>query len=119
MRGLDVRGLVTENVTTEHRFVRWWRKENDFVDYDLLDRFLENLSPHEEIGGVELLTMEEMLNEVKRVTGERLDVTHGESGDLVKWIHEGKTGRHVNECMLTPEMLLDIYDVETRGNPLC
>ncbi|GAM11088.1 hypothetical protein OR1_03397 [Geobacter sp. OR-1] len=119
MKGLDVRSVVTDSVTSEHRFVRWWRKENDFVDYDLLDRFLENLSPNEEIGGIELLTMDQMLNEVKRITGNRLTVTHRESGDALKWVHEGKTGEQTKECILTPEMLLNIYDTETRGNPIC
>lgn len=118
MRGTDIRRLVTESASGEHRFVRWWRKENDFLDYDLVDRFLERLSSDEEIGGVELLTMNDMVEEVKRITGERLTIRHGESGDTVEWMHGGKGGERTEVCFLTPETLLTIYDVETHGNPI-
>lgn len=116
MRSQDIRKMVSESVTQEHRIVKWWRKENDFVDYDLIDRFLENLSPGDEIGGVELLTMGDMLNEVQRVSGNRVSIVHDETGDSIRWVHEGKSGKHTNKCTLTPESLLRIFDVETRGN---
>ncbi|RNC67468.1 MAG: hypothetical protein ED859_14665 [Desulfuromonadales bacterium] len=119
MRGSEIKRMLTENVRSEHRFVRWWRKENDFFDYDLIDRFLEGVSSGEEIGGIELLTMDEMLEELRRVSGNRVTVVHGEAGDSVKWIHGGSGGERVDVCMYTPEALLTIYDAETRGNPVC
>ncbi|BDV41948.1 hypothetical protein GURASL_08710 [Geotalea uraniireducens] len=118
MRGSDARKMVSENVSAEHRFVRWWRKENDFLDYELIDRFLENVPSYEEVGGVELLTMEQMINEVKRIGGSRVRIMHGEGGDRVEWHHGSKGSERDEVCALTPEALLTIYDVETRGNPV-
>lgn len=118
MRGSDAKKMVSENVSEEHRFVRWWRKENDFLDYELIDRFLENVPSYEEVGGVELLTMEQMINEVKRIGGSRVRIMRDEGGGRVEWRHSGKEGERSEVCVLTPETLLTIYDVETRGNPV-
>ena len=100
------------------RFVKWWRKEEDFLDYDLLDRFMTNSSEEEEIGGIELLTMDDMWHEVERVSGTRVKLVHTGSRDRVEWVHKGKSGIHAEVCDYTPETLMTIYDVETGGNPV-
>ncbi len=41
-------------------FIKWWRKENDFVDYELVDNYLKNSKTEHEIENYELLNMEEM-----------------------------------------------------------
>ncbi|MBI2355365.1 MAG: hypothetical protein HYV06_10105 [Deltaproteobacteria bacterium] len=118
MTGREILDMLKERKTDEHRFVRWYRKENDFLDYDLLDRFENNLSSSEVIGGVDLLTMDEMWNELKRVGGDRVTLVRDKAGDTVEWVHEGKQGVHKEVCIFCPETLLTIYDVETRGNPV-
>lgn len=115
MRGLEIERALKERMSDNHRFVKWWRKENDFLDYDLIDRFLDNLSVSEEIGGLDLLTLDEMWDEVKRVGGTRVNLVHSKKkGDTVEWMHAGKK----DVCVYTPETLITIYDVETRGNPV-
>jgi hypothetical protein len=118
MRGREIVASLNERRTENHCFVKWWRKEEDFLDYDLIDRFVENTGGIEEIGGVDLLTMDEMWNEVSRIGGSRVSLLHNENGDRVEWVHKGKTGVHKNVCAFTPETLMEIYDVETRGNPV-
>lgn len=118
MRGLEIERALKERMSDNHRFVKWWRKENDFLDYDLIDRFLDNLSTGEEISGIDLLTMDDMWNEVKRVGGTRVKLVHERSGEKVEWLHFGKKGMHKEVCVYCPETLLTIYDVETRGNPV-
>lgn len=118
MRGWEIENVLKERKTLDHQFVKWWRKEEDFLDYDLIDRFLKNLSATEEIGGVDLLTMDDMWNELKRVGGTRVKLLHDKSGDQVEWVHEGKAGVKKEVCVYCPETLLTIYDVETRGNPV-
>jgi hypothetical protein len=115
---MEIMKLIGERRTDEDRFVKWWRKEEDFLDYDLIDRFLENSTAGEEIGGIELLTLEEMWEEVKRVGGTRVNRVHDENGDRVEWLHKAKDGMRSEVCMYTPEMLMTIFDVETRGNPV-
>ena len=97
--------------TTDRPFIKFWRKENDFLDYDLVDRFIENVKPDEEIGGIELLTMDEMWNEVKKVAGKRVNLTN----EMLEWAKNGDSWR---TCPYTPESLLDIFNSETRGNPI-
>lgn len=118
MRGREIITALEERRNEEHRFVKWWRKEEDFLDYDLIDRFVENTGGTDEIGGIDLLTMDEMWDEVRRVGGSRVKLLQGKEGDTVEWVHKGKTGLRTNVCAFTPETLMEIYDVETRGNPV-
>ena len=118
MRGHDIVKSINEQGGEKYRFVRCWRKESDFLDVDLIDRFLENTKGTEEFGGIDLLTMDDMWNEVKRVGGSRVTLLHDTSGDRVQWVHKGKTGLRTNVCAYTPETLMEIFDVETKGNPV-
>jgi hypothetical protein len=118
MTGREVLRTVTEMRSEKDRFVKWWRKEEDFLDYDLLDRFVNNSKEGEEIGGIELLTMDDMWNEVKRIGGARVKLVHDNRGDRVEWLHKGRSGIHTELCDYTPETLMAIYDVETGGNPV-
>jgi hypothetical protein len=118
MTGREVARNVREMRSAQDQFVKWWRKEEDFLDYDLLDRFMKNSSDNEEIGGIELLTMDDMWNEVKRIGGDRVKLVHDSKGDRVEWLHKGKSGVLSQVCDYTPETLLTIYDVETGGNPV-
>lgn len=92
-------------------FIKWWRREQDFIDFDLVDRFKRNAGSGGEIEGFELIGMDEMWHELKRLCGERIDRDLASS--TVIWEREGK-GRKV--CTYSPESLMDILDVETRGN---
>lgn len=118
MRGQDIFKALNERRTENFCFVKSWRKEEDFIDYDLIDRFLENIKTTDEFGGIELLTMDDMWNEVRRVSGLHVTLLHGTDGDRVEWVHRGKTGVHRNLCAYTPETLMEIFDVETKGNPI-
>jgi len=118
MKGTEIERALKATMSEKHCFVKWWRKENDFLDYDLIDRFLDNLSSGEEISGMDLLTMDDMWGEVKRVGGTRVKLVHEKSGDKVEWLHLGKKGLHKDVCVYCPETLLTIYDVETHGNPV-
>jgi len=119
MRGREIYSMLEQQRTKEHRFVKWWRKENDFLDYDLIDRFVANADTSEEIDGFDLLTMDEMWDAVKRIAGPRIRLVHEAKADLVEWEHAGKNGRHREVCIYTPETVMHIFDVETRGNPIC
>ena len=118
MRGQEIIKSINEQISPDHCFVKWWRKENDFLDYDLLDRFMQNAATDEEIGGLQLLTLNDMWNEVMRVGGTRVKFIHDTAGDKIEWVHKGKYGVSTHVCAYTPETLLEIFDVETEGNPV-
>ncbi len=118
MRGRDAMKLVSEGRGAEHVFVKWWRKENDFLDYDLIDRFLRNTRDGEEIGGVELMTMDDLWRETKRIVGNRLTLLHEGVHDRIRWMHRGKKEMRTDYCAYSPRALRAIFDVETPDNPV-
>lgn len=118
MRGHEVTSTINGMRTENHQFVKWWRKENDFLDYDLLDRFMKNTNQGVEIEGMELLTMDDMWREVKRIGGQRINLIHAEQGDSIEWVHSVKDTIRRDHCAYSPTALLAIYDVETDGNPV-
>lgn len=113
----EILKMIEERRNENHCFVKWWRKEEDFFDYDLIERFKENAVANKELGGIDLLTMDEMWDELKRIAGARVKLVHTTSGDSVEWMHKGKTGTKTQTCTYTPETLMTIFDVETKGNP--
>ncbi|OGT98719.1 MAG: hypothetical protein A2079_08315 [Geobacteraceae bacterium GWC2_48_7] len=118
MKGYDILNKIQEKRLPEHVFVKWYRRENDFVDYDLIDRFIDNLSNNEEIADISLLTMDEVWSEIKRLIGDKVNIVRTNTGENVEWLHEGKSGVTRQTCPYTPETLMTIFDVETRGNPI-
>ncbi|MBL0226065.1 MAG: hypothetical protein IPQ16_10990 [Geobacteraceae bacterium] len=116
MRGHDIITAINDRRTGTYCFFTWWRNEEDFLDYDLIERFMENSGGCREIGRVDLLTLDDMWNDVRRVYGSRIVLLHGKDGRKVEWIHSLKTGVKKNTCAYTPETLIQIYDVETKGN---
>lgn len=118
MRGREIYSAVVNLRTDAHSFVKWWRKENDFLDYDLIDRFITNIDHAEEIDGLELLTLDEMWDAVTRICGSRVKLVRDSKGEHVEWTHSGKSGTHHEVCIYTPETVIKIFDVETRGNPV-
>ena len=118
MKEHEMLKIIEERRNENHHFVKLWRKENDFVDFDLIERFRENAGSNMDLGGIDLLTMDDMWNELKRIAGERVKLIHDAAGDNVEWEYHGKTGIKSQICSYTPETLMTIFDVETKGNPV-
>jgi hypothetical protein len=119
MNEAEILQQIKRQRTDKHHFVKWWRIEDDFLDYDLIERFIANAS-ETEMAGFELLTMDDMWSEIKRIAGERVTFKHDPSGGVgsVEWVYEGKSGVKKQTCLYTPETLMTIFDVETKGNPV-
>lgn len=101
--------------------VKWWRKENDFVDYELVDTFLANLNPDHDFAGFELITMGEMWQELHRLVPERvmLEKHHGET--MIRWQHmiEGDGTMRDDLLPYNAPSLLAVFEGETHGDTLC
>lgn len=119
MNEAEILQQIKRQRTNKHCFVKWWRIEDDFLDYDLIERFIANASDTE-MAGFELLTMDDMWSEIKRIAGDRVTFKHDPSGGVgsVEWVYEGKSGVKKQTCLYTPETLMTIFDVETKGNPV-
>ncbi len=112
MRGTEIVAQVKAQRQPDQHFIRVWRREEDFLDYDLIERFLAQVASGHEFGGYDLLTMEEMLAQVERMCGRRVTVTQRTGEKLVEW-QRGDGSRQV--CPFTPHTLMTILDSETRG----
>lgn len=103
--------------STDHRFIKWWQREHDYLHFELLDRFEERLRTEEEgikwLEGLELLDIEEMWEEVQRRFPDRVRREKRTlSGEVVIW---NRPGKGEQTCPFTAESLMTIFDVETRG----
>ena len=38
MLGREIERMLKADTSGHYQFVKWWRKENDFLDYDLVDK---------------------------------------------------------------------------------
>ena len=117
MNGNELFKQLEELRKENHQFIKWWRKENDFVDIELLDSFCETVKAGDEFEGFELLDMEQLWEIVKRLCGDRVMRTQRDGHEVINWERLDKQGaKRTISCSFAPEFLLQIFDVETRGN---
>lgn len=97
--------------------IKWWRKEEDFIDFELIDRFEKNARPDETIDGFELVTMGNVWEELQRFCGNRIAKTQKGGEELVEWLPPGKESFEDRQYLpYEPQTFVDILDVETGGD---
>ncbi len=120
MTGQELKRKLMNTETDGRCFIKWWRKENDFADYELIDHFLEHLSPENEFEGFQLMTMDEMWSELQNLEPKRIwmEKQHGEK--VLHWQHLGRDGNLREDIYrFSPEVLMALFDKESRGDTLC
>jgi hypothetical protein len=95
------------------QFIRWWRKENDFVDYELIDRFLQRFDDSQVPDGFELLDIETMWQKLKDRVGERVVREKHKQGEMIVWT---RPDRQAETCVFNAETIMAIFDEETGGD---
>ena len=120
MKGKEVKTRLMGEKTGDHHFIKWWRRENDFADYEIIDNFLKDALDDQEFAGFELLTTEQMWNAVKNMIPDQITLEkRSRGGEVIIWKRSGKKGEEkVVECPFIPDSLMTIFDVVTRGNPI-
>jgi hypothetical protein len=117
MNGKEVRTRINQHRRPEHCIVKWWRKENDFVDYELLERFLEACKPDEEFAEYELLDLEQMWAALAATTTDKMEREPRRGQEVVVWQRLDSEGRkEFKEFPFAPGALLAVFDEITRGN---
>lgn len=120
MKGYELKKELRGVKSGGYCFIKWWRKENDFADYELIDHFLEHLAPEHEFEGFQLLTMDKMWQELHMLDPDRIwmDTHRGEK--LLHWKHLGSDGTLREDVYrYSPRVLMALYDRETQGDTLC
>lgn len=102
----------------ERIFIKWWRKEEDWIDFDLVARFLDNLNEGADIGGFTLIDQDEMWRTIERRCDGRATKVERDG----QWVliydppKDVEMEDRLPEYPYTPESLLKILDVESNYN---
>ncbi len=111
MQGYELIKSIRAQRDDSHRFIKFWRKEEDFLDFDLLDRFLGNLRDDQVIDGFELLDTDAMWDKVRLATGNVVTRTVRDGKDILLWTDQ--QGLVTKELPFNEESLITIFDAET------
>lgn len=119
MTGREIIKQVRTEKRADQHFIKWWRKENDFVDFELAETFVENAAPDDEFSGYELLTMEQMWEALKEFDPSGVSRGEREGQPVIYWeqkLADGSTKDRI--CPFAPDSLISVFDAVTRGNPV-
>jgi len=119
MKSNEIIREIGNQPTNGHEFIRWWRDENDFADYELVDSFIENSQADHEFGGYELLDLEQMWQTLLGWVPEGLARVNTRKGEVVEWTKVARDGKkHTYVCPFSAETVMMIFDEQTRGDVL-
>lgn len=113
MNGKEIAQEIKQKRQPEHQFIRWWRAEHDWVNYELVDNFLEKASEDEEMDGYELVDIEAVWQALKERVGDRVRREKRTQGEQIVW---QRPDRPDQTCPFNAESVMTVLDVETRGN---
>ncbi len=120
MTGYELKKSLENEADDNRCFIKWWRKENDFADYELISDFLDHLNPDNEFEGYTLLSQDDMYKELKRQAADRVWIEKQKSGKLLHWQHIGVDGQSREDTYrYSPEVLMALFERETHGDTLC
>ncbi len=117
MTGRELLRQLDQQELKHRYFIKWWRKENDFVDIELIETFRDTVKGDEEFGGFQLLDMDQMWKVVTKLCPDRVRRRSFDSHEMIVWDRVERSGGMKSiRCSYAPEFLIQIFDVETRGN---
>ncbi|MCM0080924.1 hypothetical protein L4X63_04910 [Geomonas sp. Red32] len=100
-------------------FIKWWRNEEDWIDFDLVARFLDTVDFGTDISGFSLIDQEEMWQVIEeRAKGRATRVDRGDGNYVILYSPPEKAEmvERLPEYPYTPETLVKILDAETDFN---
>jgi hypothetical protein len=115
MESRDIMQEMNQRRGADHTFIKWWRREHDFINFELLEHFEQRLSREEGIKwmeGFQLLDTEQMWQELQNHFPDRVSREKRHEGEVLVWRRPGKEEQ---VCLFTPENLMTVFDVESRG----
>ncbi len=115
MDGSQLREQISRERRPDQQFIKWWRREHDFMNFELIDQFTRKLDAEDIkwLEGYELLNMDALWTELeKRAPGSALRQKRRGQEVIVR--NPGRPEENV--FPLTPEVLMNIFDEETGGD---
>jgi len=113
MKGSEIVSELAKRDDARNCFIKWWRKENDFVDFELVNRFMASGVEDLDFSGYELLDMAQMWNLLQTYAAYGVDSAQKGGEKLLIW---RRAGGETVTMPFTAENLMDVFDAETRGD---
>ena len=100
-------------------FIKWWRKESDFVDFELIDRYLQAEDARHDFENFDLLDKQEMWKVLQEQVPGDLYHRVATQSDTIEWQRIGKDGKtQTYVCPYNAHAMMSIFDAETKGQTL-
>jgi hypothetical protein len=118
MKGQELRDRIRQERRETQFFIKWWRREHDFMYFELIDDLLAQVTDDQEFEGYELMDMEQMWAHLQKIEPEHLSRERRTHGEMIVWKRSDpkqEGGEKTEVCPFTPKNLMTIFDVETRG----
>jgi hypothetical protein len=97
----------------EHCFIKSWGTGHKFVDFDLIDRFLQKAGPDDPIEGFELLDIEQMWQVLIELDPDKLARVRRGDGEVIEWVWRDRDGTEKKRVYpFSPEGIMTIIDDE-------
>ncbi len=113
MKGKAVVEQIAGDKRGGHQFIKWWRKADDVVDYELIDRFVARVRPDEEVDGFELLDLEGMWEVLLRLDPDKLARVRQGGEEVIQWVWQDPGGAERTSIYpFSPAGLMTLFDEE-------
>ena len=113
MTGSDIVQQIQAQRRAEHCIVKWWQQENDTVDFELIDRFIQQVKPTDRIDGFQLLDLEKMWEILIDFYPDNLKREMKGDGEVIEWVWSDKDGTpKMTVYPFTPQGVMTIINDE-------
>jgi hypothetical protein len=119
MQGLGLKKDISNELNShpDRIFIKWWRNEHDYINFDLVRKFLDDFDLRTEIGGWELIDQEEMWQTIEKRAEGKVNRVERDGEWVVLWNPPADAEmEQLPEYPYTPETLLKILDAESDNN---
>jgi hypothetical protein len=113
MEGKAVVEQIAEVKNEGHQFIKWWRRADDVVDYEFIDRFIARVRPDEEIDGFELLDLEGMWEVLLSLDPDKLARVNRDGKEVIQWVWQDTGGAERSSTYpFSAEGIMTLFDEE-------
>jgi hypothetical protein len=111
--------IIEQGKKDGKEFIKWWRIENDFADYELIDHYLQASDARHDFENFELLDRDEMWEVLKTRCPDGLYHRVATQSDTIEWRHPGRDGEmQTYVCPYNAHSIMAIFDAETKGDTM-
>ena len=119
MKGTEISQQLLLVNRQEKCFIKWWRHQNEFAEIEEIEGFLACIDPDQEYAGYELLSMDDLWRELKRIEPRRILLGVERGRKVIRWQHRGQDGSMREDIYpYNANALMAVFEVENGGTTL-